>query len=69
MFSSQSTEVSLNAPCRALAAVRADKVGKNRIHRRFRFSNRITFTSSDFASEVNELGADATIPHETYPVT
>ena len=67
MFSSQSAEISLNAPCRAMGAVRADRT-----------ESRFLIGSADpadnnlyvvrFHSEVNELGIDATVPHNTGPV-
>ena len=67
MFSSQSADISLNAPCRALAAVQADKQtrfllgscalnDKNHVH------------VIRFHSEVNELGYDAKIEHDKGPV-
>jgi EARP and GARP complex-interacting protein 1 len=69
MFSSQSAEISLDTPCRALAAVQADKV-----------ESRFLLGSCDqsptnylhvvrFHGEVNELGVDAKIVHNTGPVS
>jgi WD40 repeat protein len=68
MFSSQSTEVSLNAPCRALAAVRADKVENRFIVGSCSVQQPNHLHVVRFHSEDNELGVDATIPHETGPV-
>jgi WD40 repeat protein len=68
MFSSQSAEVSLNAPCRALAAVRADKVENRFIIGSCSVQQPNHLHVVRFHSEVNELGVDATIPHDTGPV-
>jgi EARP and GARP complex-interacting protein 1 len=82
MFSSQSADVSLDAPCRAISSVRADKVDS-----RFLAGSCCTHSPAAdpttsgssvsvnhlylvrFHSEVNELGIDARIPHDTGPVS
>jgi WD40 repeat protein len=91
MFSSQPAEISLDAPCRALAAVRADKiesrflVGSCSLLRPRQQPPPTTRRSASnpgsaadaaanhlylvrFHSEVNELGLEAKVPHDTGPV-
>ena len=63
MFSSQTAEVSLNAPVRALDAVRGDKVDS-----RFLAGCDSNLHVVRFHSEANQLGVDATLPHPTGPV-
>lgn len=69
MFSSQAAEVSVDAPCRALAAVRADKVENRFIIGSCSVRQPNHLHVVRFHSEVNELGIDATIPHDTGPVS
>jgi WD40 repeat protein len=86
MFSSQSADVSLDAPCRAISSVRADKVESRFLagscsppHAGDRAAADPTSGSGltvvnhlyllRFHSEVNELGIDARIPHDTGPVS
>jgi WD40 repeat protein len=86
MFSSQSADVSLDAPCRAISSVRADKVESRFLagscsppHAGDRAAADPTTSGSGLAvnhlyllrfhSEVNELGIDARIPHDTGPVS
>ena len=74
MFSSQSAELSLNAPCRALAAVPASD---DSMESRFLLGSCSSPADTDnnhlhvvrFHAEVNELGVDAKILHETGPVS
>jgi hypothetical protein len=68
MFSSQSADISLGAPCRTLAAVRAD-----RTENRFVIGTASPHGSNHlhvvrFHSDVNELSVDAGLAHDAGPV-
>jgi WD40 repeat protein len=75
MFSNQSAELSLNAPCKTVAAVRAD-----RVESRFLVGTSVVPTSSEsssnnnflhvirYHSDVNDVGIDASLAHPTGPI-
>jgi WD40 repeat protein len=69
MFSSHAAEISLNAPCRALAAVQADKTESRFLVGSCGVDDVNHLHVVRFHSEVNELGIDAKIEHATGPVT
>lgn len=63
MFSSQSAEVSLNVPVRALDAVRADKVDSRFIVGSCSLQSENQLSIVRFHSELNQIGVDAVLPH------
>lgn len=69
MFSNQSAEVSLNAPIRALDAVRSDKVESRFIAGSCSVQGDNHLHVLRFHSESNQLSVDAILPHSTGPVS
>ncbi|KAL7578126.1 hypothetical protein ACA910_012573 [Epithemia clementina (nom. ined.)] len=79
MFSSQSAELSLDTPCRVVAAVAADRmdnrflIGSSRVVRKnnnnhHHSTNPNRLYACRFHAELNELGLDASFVHPTGPV-
>ena len=76
MFSNQSAEVSLNAPCRSVAAVLADRAESRFLVGTCSVQEETASTSSSnnqlhvvrYHSDVNVVGVDASLEHPTGPI-
>lgn len=75
MFSNQFAEISLNAPCKSLTSVKADKVESRFILGTCPVVTRTADADVEpslhvvrYHSEVNEIGIDATLSHPTGPI-